>query len=111
MEGFTMANFDTYFLMKADDAIEYAKVKVPQKNWDAATMQCKEIGDGNLNYVFKVTDGKGNSVIVKQAGFELRISKEMKIDTDRNRVESEILILSSESWRPALFLRSMTMTP
>lgn len=88
-----MASFDTYFLMKADDAIEYAKVKVPQKNWDVATMQCKEIGDGNLNYVFKVTDAKGNSVIVKQAGFELRISKEMKIDTDRNRVESEILIL------------------
>lgn len=88
-----MANFDTYFLMKADDAIEYAKVKVPQKNWDVSTMQCKEIGDGNLNYVFRVTDAKGSSVIVKQAGYELRISKEMKIDTDRNRVESEILIL------------------
>ena len=88
-----MANFDTYFLMKADDAVEYAKVKVPQKNWDVSTMQCKEIGDGNLNYVFRVADGKGNSVIVKQAGYELRISKEMKIDTDRNRVESEILIL------------------
>ena len=88
-----MANFDTYFLMKENDAIEYAKAKVPQKNWDEATMECKEIGDGNLNYVFKVKDAKGNSVIVKQAGIELRISKDMKIDTDRNRVESEILLL------------------
>ena len=26
-----MANFDTYFLMKEADAIEYAKVKVPRK--------------------------------------------------------------------------------
>ena len=83
-----MARFDSYFLMKEQDVIEYAQMKVPQKDWDAASMQCKEIGDGNLNYVFKVTDGKGHSVIVKQAGIELRISKEMKIDTDRNRVDS-----------------------
>ena len=91
-----MPNFDTYFLMKESDAIEYAKVKVPQKNWDEATMTCKEIGDGNLNYVFKVQDGKGSSVIVKQAGEELRISKDMHIDTDRNRIESEILILQGK---------------
>ena len=91
-----MPGFDTYFLMKESDAIEYAKVKVPQKNWDEATMTCKEIGDGNLNYVFKVQDGKGNSVIVKQAGEELRISKDMHIDTDRNRIESEILILQGK---------------
>ncbi len=91
-----MANFDSYFLMKENDAIEYAKVKVPQKNWDEATMSCKEIGDGNLNYVFKVKDEKGHSVIVKQAGVSLRISEDMKIDTDRNRVESEILILQGK---------------
>lgn len=91
-----MANFDTYFLMKEEDAIEYAKGKVPQKNWDEATMTCREIGDGNLNYVFKVQDGRGASVIVKQAGEELRISKDMHIDTDRNRIESEILILQGK---------------
>lgn len=91
-----MPNFDTYFLMKESDAIEYAKVKVPQKNWDEASMTCKEIGDGNLNYVFKVQDGNGSSVIVKQAGEELRISKDMHIDTDRNRIESEILILQGK---------------
>ena len=91
-----MPNFDTYFLMNESDAIEYAKIKVPQKNWDEATMTCKEIGDGNLNYVFKVQDAKGASVIVKQAGEELRISKDMHIDTDRNRIESEILILQGK---------------
>ena len=69
-----MADFDTYFLMKEEDVIAYAQLKVPQKEWDAdsssasvaATMKCKEIGDGNLNYVFKVEDAKGHSVIVKQ---------------------------------------------
>ena len=88
-----MSQFDTYFLMKPEDAIEYAKVKVPQKEWDTDSMSCKEIGDGNLNYVFKVMDGKGHSVIIKQAGCVARISEDMKLDTDRNRIESEILEL------------------
>ena len=91
-----MSKFDSYFLMKTDDAIEYAKVKVPQMNWDVDSMECKEIGDGNLNYVFKVTDGKGHSVIIKQAGVEARISSDMKLDTDRNRIESEILVLEGK---------------
>ena len=44
-----MSKFDTYFLMKTDDAIEYAKEKVSQIEWDADSMTAKEIGDGNLN--------------------------------------------------------------
>lgn len=91
-----MSKFDTYFLMKAEDAIEYAQLKVPQKDWDVATMTCKEIGDGNLNYVFKVWDSQGHSVIIKQAGTVTRISEDMKLDTDRNRIESEILILQGK---------------
>lgn len=91
-----MSDFSKYFLMKEAEVIEYAQVKVPQMDWDPASMTCKEIGDGNLNYVFKVQDAKGHSVIVKQAGVELRISKEMHIDPDRNRVESEILILQGK---------------
>ena len=89
-------DFSKYFLMKDNEVVEYAREKVPQMDWDAATMTAKEIGDGNLNYVFKVQDGKGHSVIVKQAGVELRISKDMHIDPDRNRVESEILILQGK---------------
>ena len=91
-----MSKFDTYFLMKTDDAIEYAKEKVSQIEWDADSMTAKEIGDGNLNYVFKVTDAKGHSVIIKQAGVEARISADMKLDTDRNRIESEILVLEGK---------------
>lgn len=91
-----MSKFDSYFLMGAQDAIEYAQVKVPQKDWDVASMECKEIGDGNLNYVFKVSDAKGHSVIIKQAGCAARISADMILDTDRNRIESEILVLQGE---------------
>lgn len=91
-----MSKFDTYFLMKTDDAIEYAKEKVSQIEWDGDSMTAKEIGDGNLNYVFKVTDAKGHSVIIKQAGVEARISADMKLDTDRNRIESEILVLEGK---------------
>lgn len=59
-----------------------------------AKLTVKEIGDGNLNYVFKVTeDASGKSMIVKQAGEALRISAEMHVSTDRNRIESEILQL------------------
>lgn len=91
-----MSKFDEYFLMKPEDAIEYAMVKVPQKEWDKKSMECKEIGDGNLNYVFRIIDGKGNSVIIKQAGKVARISEDMKLDTDRNRIESEILVLQGK---------------
>ena len=91
-----MSKFDTYFLMTTEDAVEYAKLKVPQMDWDAESMECKEIGDGNLNYVFKVTDGRNHSVIIKQAGGVARISEDMKLDTDRNRIESEILVLQGK---------------
>ena len=84
-----MSRFDTYFLMKTDDVTDYVREKLDM--FDAgAKLSCMEIGDGNLNYVFRVWDDAA-SVIVKQAGEELRISKDFKISTDRNRIEVEML--------------------
>ncbi len=91
-----MGKFDKYFLMGIDDILEYTLEKLPDIGWDKATMQAKEIGDGNLNYVFRVWDGKGHSVIIKHAGVSLRISEDMKVSTDRNRIESEILQLNDK---------------
>lgn len=91
-----MSRFDHYFLMNVDDIIEYTLEKVPEIPWDKDSMETKEIGDGNLNYVFRVWDGKGHSVIIKHAGEALRISAEMKVSTDRNRIESEILKLEDK---------------
>ncbi|GAA0724840.1 S-methyl-5-thioribose kinase [Clostridium malenominatum] len=82
-----------YFTMKEEEAIEYSKTVLKFFQEDAE-LTCKEIGDGNLNYVFRVIDKKNNkSVIVKQAGPVARISDEFKLSPDRNRIESEILKL------------------
>jgi len=82
---------DEYFTMTEDDAIDYAKTELDFFQTDAE-LTCKEIGDGNLNYVFKVVDQKNNdSIIIKQAGPIARISDDFKLSPDRNRIESEIL--------------------
>ncbi|WP_163100864.1 S-methyl-5-thioribose kinase [Peribacillus alkalitolerans] len=85
-----------YFTMKEEDAVIYAKTKLDIFAEDAV-LSCKEIGDGNLNYVFKVVDVKNEkSIIIKQAGPVARISDEFKLSPDRNRIESEILKLQFE---------------
>lgn len=87
MKDFT----NEYFTMTEKDAVDYAKTVLDFFQEDAE-LTCKEIGDGNLNYVFKVVDRKNNkSVIIKQAGPVARISDEFKLSPDRNRIESEIL--------------------
>ncbi|MFC4403492.1 S-methyl-5-thioribose kinase [Gracilibacillus xinjiangensis] len=77
--------------MNEEQAIEYAKEKLNYFKEDAL-LTCKEIGDGNLNYVFRIIDEKdGDSIILKQAGPVARISDEFKVSPDRNRIESDIL--------------------
>ncbi|MFD2445375.1 S-methyl-5-thioribose kinase [Bacillus sp. CGMCC 1.16607] len=89
-----MKDFTTeYFTMTEQDAIDYAKTRLTIFDPEAQ-LSCKEIGDGNLNYVFKVVDEKSKqSIIIKQAGPVARISDEFKLSPDRNRIESEILEL------------------
>ncbi|MBE5108239.1 S-methyl-5-thioribose kinase [Bacillus thuringiensis] len=91
-----MSKFTKYFLMEAKDVIAYVKEKVSKFEY-AKGLQCKEIGDGNLNYVFRVWDEKENiSVIVKQAGDTARISDEFKLSTNRIRIESNVLQLEGK---------------
>ena len=79
--------------MNEQDAIDYARTKLNFFN-ENAELECQEIGDGNLNYVFKIVDRKnGQSIIIKQAGPVARISDAFKLSTDRNRIESDILKL------------------
>lgn len=87
-----MSKFDQYFLMNTEDVKDYVKEKLTIFSADAV-LEAKEIGDGNLNYVYKVwEEATGKSVIVKQAGHEARISDEIKLSTDRARIEAEVLI-------------------
>ncbi len=86
-----MSKFDKYFLMTPSDAIDYAKEKLSIFSCDSE-LDSKEIGDGNLNYVFRVWDKKSDkSVIIKQAGYTARISDDFKLSPDRNRIEAETL--------------------
>lgn len=82
--------------MKPKDVIEYVIEKLTIFD-EKADLECKEIGDGNLNYVFRVWDKNSDkSVIVKQAGDTARISDDFKLSTDRNRIEAEILQLEGK---------------
>jgi 5-methylthioribose kinase len=91
-----MSQFDKYFLMKPADVIAYARDQLDFFPKDA-NLECAEIGDGNINFIFRVWDGKsGKSVVIKQAGPTARISEDFVLSTDRNRIESEILILEHE---------------
>jgi 5-methylthioribose kinase len=92
-----MAAYDKYFLMKEEDVAGYVQARYAGHFAPDAKLTVKEIGDGNLNYVFKVVEeATGKSMIVKQAGEALRISAEMHVSTDRNRIESEILQLQDK---------------
>lgn len=85
-----------YFTMNEQEAIEYAKTRLSYFAPDAE-LDCREIGDGNLNYVFKLTDHKyKKSLIIKQAGPVARISDEFKLSPDRNRIEYDILDLQNK---------------
>ncbi len=91
-----MSKFDTYFLMNPAEVAEYAKEKLDIFD-DGAALECKEIGDGNINYIFKVWDKNSDkSVIVKQAGPTARISEDFVLSTDRTRIEAEILQMEYE---------------
>ena len=91
-----MSTFETYFLMKPADVTEYARQKLEIFAEDAQ-LECSEIGDGNINFIFRIRDTKsGKSVVIKQAGPTARISEDFVLSTDRNRIESEILILEHE---------------
>jgi len=88
-----MKDFSAYFQMKESDAIAYATTQLDMFDHNAE-LTCTEIGDGNLNFVFRIQDKKtGKSIILKQAGPVARISSDIAVSTDRNRIESEILAI------------------
>jgi 5-methylthioribose kinase len=77
--------------MNEEDIEEYVQEKLHFFE-EGAKLCCKEIGDGNLNYVFRLWEEKtGKSIVIKQAGEALRISDEMTLNVNRGKIESQIL--------------------
>ncbi|MDD3863721.1 MAG: S-methyl-5-thioribose kinase [Eubacteriales bacterium] len=76
----------------AESIIPYAIGKLPEFFPRNAVLTSEEIGDGNINYVYRIKDtASGKSLIVKHAENELRIYKARFVGTDRNRIEYEVL--------------------
>lgn len=89
-----MGKFDCHFKMEEADAIAYAIEKGFFSQEDK--LVCREIGDGNINYVFRVeNEADGKSIIIKHADIRIRSSQSLA-DTDHNRIEAEILKLEGE---------------
>ncbi|MDX6917711.1 S-methyl-5-thioribose kinase [Pectobacterium carotovorum] len=86
-----------YRTFTADDAVEYARqyggVSQPQ-----TLVAAEEIGDGNLNLVFKIKDETGVSrVIVKQALPYVRcVGESWPLTLDRARIEAETLLTHAQ---------------
>ncbi len=90
-----MPGFDSFFLMNTDDVRRYAVEVLHYFDPDEET-ECEEIGDGNINYIFRVCSKRdGRSVIVKQADRLLR-SSGRPLDMYRSKVEAAILRLEAE---------------
>ena len=84
-----MCNFDKHFLMSTDDVKKYCK-KVLKYFDEDEEIEAVEIGDGNINYVFKVFNKDKKSIIIKQADEFLR-SSGRALDVYRSKIEAEIL--------------------
>jgi 5-methylthioribose kinase len=86
----------TYKAFTETEAKEYAK-KLNLFN-EKANLVSKEIGDGNLNLVFRIVDEQNNkSVIFKQAlPYARCVGESWPLTLDRARIESEALIIQGQ---------------
>ncbi len=90
-----MSRFDHNFSMNTGDAIAYVQEKLPGF-FGGAPLVCSEIGDGNINYIYRVAAANGSrSLIVKHAEPTTRTTGSAT-STDRNRIEAKILGLERE---------------
>lgn len=81
--------YQEHFLLDCDEVIFYVKEKnlFPEN----ANLTVKEIGDGNINYIFKVENKiDGKSIVLKQADKLLR-SSGRPLDLTRSKIEANIL--------------------
>lgn len=85
-----MDKYAEHFLLDTEEAKRYVVDRIHYfENSD--NLEAFEIGDGNINYVFKVINQKtGRSIVLKQADKFLR-SSGRPLDVYRNKIEAEIL--------------------
>ncbi|MBO9598245.1 MAG: S-methyl-5-thioribose kinase, partial [Cohnella sp.] len=86
-----------YHPLTETEAIALAK-SIPGLFGGDGELTCREIGDGNLNLVFHVTQpSTGTGVIVKQAlPYAKVVGESWPLTLDRARIESEALKLEGQ---------------
>lgn len=87
----------TYHAFTEQEAVEYAR-QLPGIFSEAAELESREIGDGNLNLVFHIKDkNSNNSIIFKQAlPYARVVGESWPLTLDRARIESEALIIQDQ---------------
>ncbi|WP_020615981.1 S-methyl-5-thioribose kinase [Paenibacillus daejeonensis] len=87
----------TYHPLTEQEAIRHARSLEGFFPADAE-LACQEIGDGNLNLVFHITDAiSGKSLILKQAlPYAKVVGESWPLTLDRARIESEALIIEGK---------------
>lgn len=82
--------YNEFFLMDTDTAAAYAVEKLGFFE-SGEEVECSEIGDGNINYVFILRSKEsGRSLVIKQADRLLR-SSGRPLDMNRSSIEASIL--------------------
>lgn len=86
-----------YHEFSTEEAIAYAR-QLPNRFAPEADLRSEEIGDGNLNLVFRIKDDEsGTSVIFKQALPYVRVVGDgWPLSLDRARIESEALLQAAD---------------
>jgi len=82
-------------------AIEYIQKNLSGFFGKDAQLKASELSDGNINFVFRVEDENGKSLIIKHAEDTLRVNPNRHIGFDRSKIECEVLKLQRE-YCPAL---------
>ncbi|WP_079908351.1 S-methyl-5-thioribose kinase [Paenibacillus sp. 32352] len=92
----------SYHALTEAEAVEYAR-GIPNLFTAGSELTSKEIGDGNLNLVFHITEpSTGKSIILKQAlPYAKVVGESWPLSLDRARIESEALMIQ-ESLCPDL---------
>lgn len=86
--------YTDHFLLDEKTIIDFVTDNLDYFDRDAS-LHAKEIGDGNINYVFRVWDEKtGRSLVIKQADKKLK-SSGRPLGVYRNKIEAEILKLQN----------------
>jgi 5-methylthioribose kinase len=85
-----------YHALSEAEAIEYTR-KLPNLFTSGSKLESREIGDGNLNLVFHISEpATGQSIIVKQAlPYAKVVGESWPLTLDRARIESEALMFEA----------------